>query len=260
MPDLRKSWDKIAVEYRRRYFISTETVHYGPLCPGEDKLRLIGPIAGKKAIDLGCGGGQNAIALAKSGADVTAIDFSTNQLAEAERLAISSKVNVQFLRRDITDLTGLPDNSFDLALSACAMAFVKDLGGAIAEVARILKDDGKFILSVMHPMQYILDGDQDSMTFNSTFPFRPRLLRWNWEFPQAKARFQHYLRSVADYHNTLVESGLIVTRILEPKPTLQTPHYGFSKEIMREYPYIARHLPITLIFVSIKRQKESPHG
>lgn len=223
-------------------------------------MRLIGSISGKRAIDLGCGGGQNAIALARSGAAVTAVDFSPNQLAEAERLATSTKVRVQFLRRDITDLTGLPDDSFDLALSACAMAFVKDLGGAIAEVSRILKDGGKFILSVMHPMQYILDGDEDALSFNSTFPFRPRLLRWNWEFPQAKARFQHYLRSVADYHNTLVESGLTVTRILEPKPTLQTPHYGFSKEIMREYPYIARHLPITLIFVSIKHSREGLHG
>ena len=216
-------------------------------------MRLIGTIAGRRAVDLGCGAGQNAIALSRMGASVTAIDFSVNQLAQAQQLAVESEANIRFLKRDITNLAGLADNSFDLALSACAMAFVPDLDDAFAETFRILKKGGRFILSVMHPLQYILDGGEADLTFNSTFPFRPRLLKWRWDFSGARARFQHYLRSVSEYHNALVAVGLIVTRIIEPKPTLRTPHYGFSKEIMREYPYIARHLPITLIFVAIKQ-------
>src|SRR3972149_5538370 len=80
MVDIRKSWDKIAEYYNIRYEISCDVVHYGPLCPGEDRLRLLGDIRGKKVIDMGCGGGQNAVALAKMGAKVTAVDFSCEQI------------------------------------------------------------------------------------------------------------------------------------------------------------------------------------
>ena len=252
MPDVKKSWDKIAHLYSRKYLIKTNTVHYGPLCPGENKFRLLGEMSGLRAVDLGCGAGQNSIALARAGAHVTGVDFSSRQLAEASRLAADEGVTIEFINSDLTVLSGLKDDSFDIGISACAMAFVEKLGQALAEVYRILKPGGRFVLSVMHPMQYIIDGEKGDLDFNSTYPFVPRLLRWDWDFPERTVKFQHYLRSVGEYHNCLNKSGFTVKRILEPKPTLQTPHRGFSKEIMSEYPYIARHLPITLIFLAVK--------
>jgi ubiquinone/menaquinone biosynthesis C-methylase UbiE len=252
MFDLQKSWDKAAALYNRQYKISTEIIHYGPLCPGEDGLKLMGPIEGLRAIDLGCGGGQNAIALAKAGASVTAVDFSDSQLQQAENLAGRHNVDIDFVLSDVAEINPIPDSTFDIALSACAMAFVKRIGQAFAEAYRILKPGGRFFLSVMHPFQYIIDGEEGSMYFNSTYPHISRLLKWNWDFPGKSIDFRHYLRPVSEYHNLLVEAGFIVKKILEPKATLKTPHLGISQEIMREYPYIARHLPITLILVGEK--------
>jgi len=252
MPDIRNAWNKIAPLYYRKYHIKTNSIHYGPLCPGEDKLGLLGNIAGLKAIDLGCGAGQNAVSLAKAQADVTAVDFSSKQLAEAKKLALSENVSLKFINSDLIDMPEIKDNSYDIAISACAMAFVGNLKAALSEVFRILKPGGKFVLSIMHPTQYILDGEKSSMYFNSSYPFNPRLMKWSWDLDNKPIRFQHYLRSIADYHNNLTDAGFIVKKILEPKPTLKTPHIDFSKEIMREYPYIAKHLPITLIFFSIK--------
>jgi 2-polyprenyl-3-methyl-5-hydroxy-6-metoxy-1,4-benzoquinol methylase len=85
--NIKKSWDKIAVHYKERYDISRETVHYGPLCPGEDRLGLLGDISGKKVVDLGCGGGQNSVALKKMGAEVMGVDISSEQTGLAEKLA-----------------------------------------------------------------------------------------------------------------------------------------------------------------------------
>lgn len=252
MLDVKKSWDKIAHLYRKKYYIKADTVHYGPLCPGEDRLCLLGNVTGLRVVDLGCGAGQNAIALAKSGAKVTAVDFSSNQLLEARTLAADEGVNVEFLNCNVTELSVFDDDTFDIAVSACTMAFVKDIKTAFFEAYRILKPGGVFVVSVMHPLQYILDGEKGCMYFNYTFPFYPRLLRWSWDFNGTSVKFQNHLRSIADYHNTLIDAGFEVKRLLEPKPTLKTPHLGFSKEIMQEYPYIAKHLPITLIFVAIK--------
>ncbi len=263
MVDIRKSWEKIAGFYSQTYLIKTTSVHYGPLCPGEDKLSLLGDISGLKVIDLGCGAGQNCIALAKLGAKVTGVDYSANQLSAAREFAIRANASIEFIKNDMTNLAVISDRAYDIAVSACAMAFVKDFKAALAEAYRILKPGGKFILSVMHPVQYILDGEKNRISFNSTYPFEPRLIKWRWDFGEESIKFQYYLRSISEYHNSLVGAGFAITRILEPKPTLNTPHIGFSKEIMSEYPHIARHLPITLIFVAFKpsiNQIRGRHG
>lgn len=43
--------------------ISLEDVHYGPLSAGESELKLLGNVRGKDILEIGCGGGQNAIVL-----------------------------------------------------------------------------------------------------------------------------------------------------------------------------------------------------
>jgi ubiquinone/menaquinone biosynthesis C-methylase UbiE len=252
MVNIKSSWNKIANLYNKRYLIETDTVHYGPLCPGENVLQLIGDISGKSAIDLGCGGGQNCIALNRAGAKTTGVDFSAEQLNQAKLLAETEKAKIDFVAGDLTSLPLADNNNYDLAISACAMAFVKDLRTAFKEVFRILKPGGKFIVSVMHPMQYIIDGDKDTMFFNSAYPFNSRLLRWTWDFDDRSIPFQHYLRSISEYHNSLVQTGFVIKEILEPKPTLRTPHKSFSREIMIQYRYIAEHLPITLILAAVK--------
>ena len=255
MVDIRKSWDKIAAQYRRRYKISTDIVHYGPLCPGEDKLGLLADISGKNVIDLGCGCGQNAIALAKMGAGVTAVDLSSEQIRQAGDLAIEEGILVDFKTADITDLSFLPDVDFDLAISACAIAFVENIESVFKEAFRVLKPDGLFVLSDMNPLQYIMDEVDGGVEFNNRYPFNPILMKWSWEFQNIDRapRFQHYVRSISQYVNSLAAAGFSVSKILEPEPTVDTPHIGFSEEILEEYPYIAGHLPITFIVVCRKR-------
>lgn len=254
MVDVRKSWDKIAEPYRKRYEISTDVVHYGPLCPGEDKLHLLGDINGKTVIDLGCGGGQNAVALAKIGAKVTAVDFSPEQIKLAENLASELDAAIDFITGEISDLSRLSKSTFDIAISACAIAYVPDINSTFAEAFRILKPGGKFILSDMNPLQYIIDEIDGGVEFNHKYPYEPIMLKWRWEFDELQRApgFQHYVRSIACYHNALTVAGFTVSNILEPQSTLDTPHIGFSREIMEEYKYIAEHIPITFIIVCRK--------
>ena len=53
-----ESWDRIAAQ--RAASTPSDVVQYGPDGPGEDDLRLIGDVAGKRVLDLGCGDGQAA--------------------------------------------------------------------------------------------------------------------------------------------------------------------------------------------------------
>jgi ubiquinone/menaquinone biosynthesis C-methylase UbiE len=258
--DLKRSWNKIARDYKRRYNISSDVVHFGPLCPGEDRLRLLGDIRGQRVLDLGCGAGQNAVAPGRLGARVVGVDFSEGQVANARLLAEKSGVEATSLAADIASLPALKDRSFDLAVSACEIAFVKKIGPVLNVAGRVLKRGGKFVLSDMHPLQNILDQIPRGMSFGRAYPFEQIHLKWRWEFKNRKkkpagAGFEHYVRSVPQYCNALIDSGYVIRRILEPAPTLDTPHLDFSREIMKEYKYIARHLPITFIIVAEKEKR-----
>lgn len=41
-------WDRIAKAYQEMYGLGTDDVHYGPRCPKESKLKLLGNVRGKK--------------------------------------------------------------------------------------------------------------------------------------------------------------------------------------------------------------------
>jgi ubiquinone/menaquinone biosynthesis C-methylase UbiE len=254
MVDIKKSWDKIAELYNDRYEISCDTVHYGPLCPGEDKLHLLGDIKGKRIIDLGCGGGQNAVALAKMGAEVTGVDFSREQIKRAESLAAAQKVSIRFQQADISAIPFIDDQSFDIAISACAISFLERIDLVFTEANRVLNSGGRFILSDMNPLQYLLDETDRGVTFNDKYYQRSLAMNWSWDFDELNnaPRFRHYVRMISQYINSLVDSGFTIKKVLEPESTMDTPHLGFSKEIMEEYPYIAKHIPITFVIVCEK--------
>ncbi len=79
------SWNIISKSYQSRYSISTNKFYWGPLCSSKYD-RLIGEVKGKHILEIGCGAGQNSIFLAKNGANVTALDFSTEQLNHGKSL------------------------------------------------------------------------------------------------------------------------------------------------------------------------------
>ncbi|MCH8901354.1 MAG: methyltransferase domain-containing protein, partial [Chloroflexi bacterium] len=116
-PDNRQAWNTIAKAYQERYQLPTDKLIYGPRCPDEEQLNLVGDVSGLHAIVLGCGGGQDCIVLAKQGAQVTGIDLSDEQITFGRRLAESEETQVTLLQGNIEELKGIDDESQDLALS-----------------------------------------------------------------------------------------------------------------------------------------------
>lgn len=89
-----------------------------------------------RAIDLGCGVGDNAIFLAQRGFTVTAVDFAPSAIAKARRKARDAAVEVEFLVDDLTNLRHVR-GPFDLLVDYGTLDDL-DLGGRDAYVREVL--------------------------------------------------------------------------------------------------------------------------
>jgi len=102
--------------------------------------------AGARVLDLGAGVGRHALALARAGFDVAALDASPEGIAEITRIARAEGLNVQATVGKMTDLP-YPDASFDHVLSWNVIYHGDEtvLATTIAEIARVLKPGGTFL-------------------------------------------------------------------------------------------------------------------
>ncbi|MDX9759181.1 MAG: class I SAM-dependent methyltransferase [Bacteroidota bacterium] len=84
--------------------------------PGQRQLLadLLARVPAQRAVDMGCGTGVHAVALAQLGLDVTGIDVSDGMLEKARAHAAAAGVSVEFLPGDF--LTDIPRPPADLIL------------------------------------------------------------------------------------------------------------------------------------------------
>lgn len=97
----------------------------------------------QRVIDLGCGTGNVARELARRGCEVTGVDSSERQIAEARRLAREEGLKIDFLVRP-AEKTELGDESFDIVTAAQSWLYF-DRDRAVAEVRRLLAPGGRLM-------------------------------------------------------------------------------------------------------------------
>ena len=102
------------------------------------------PLAGKRALDVGCGAGLLCEPLARLGAAVTGVDAAEENVNAAREHARGSGLGIEYHWGDVGQL-GLSD--FDLVTSMEVIEHVSDKAGFIAALAAALKSDGLMVLS-----------------------------------------------------------------------------------------------------------------
>ena len=102
------------------------------------------PLAGKTALDVGCGAGLLCEPLARLGAAVTGIDAAPENIAAARTHAVQSGLAIAYAAGE---LATLGDARFDLVTSLEVVEHVTDVATFVAGLADALGDDGLLILS-----------------------------------------------------------------------------------------------------------------
>ena len=105
-----------------------------------------------RAVDLGCGTGRLALALAQRGHQVLAVDLSAEMLKVVGEKARQAAVAIDRLQANLVELDGLTEDSFDYA--ACLFGTLGMIAGAeprrrfLGHVRRLLRPGGVFVLHV----------------------------------------------------------------------------------------------------------------
>jgi SAM-dependent methyltransferase len=116
--------------------------------------------------------------------------------------------------------TALPfaDDSFDAAFSAYgAVQFVADLDRLLAEVGRVLRPGGRWVLSVTHPIRWAFPdepGPEGLAVSGSYFDRTPYVERAPGS---GEAVYAEFHRTLGDYVAALHRAGLVVDTLLEPE-------------------------------------------
>ncbi len=106
--------------------------------------RSLKPLAGKRALDVGCGAGLLAEPLARMGASMTGVDAAEENIAAAKVHADGSGLAIDYRHGEIGAL-GL--TGFDLVTSMEVIEHVADKPAFIAALAATLAADGLMVLS-----------------------------------------------------------------------------------------------------------------
>ena len=110
-------------------------------------VRMARPKPGERALDLCCGTGDLAFALAGRGAEVIGLDFSEPMLrvATKKRLARGAKSGVTFLLGDAQEIP-FPGNSFDVVTVGYGLRNLKDWETGLREMMRVTKPGGRLLV------------------------------------------------------------------------------------------------------------------
>jgi SAM-dependent methyltransferase len=128
----------------------------------EAELRVLGDIKGLDVLELGCGGAQWSIALAKLGARPVGLDLSPRQLDHARRAMAAAGVDFPLIEASAEDVP-LADEGFDVVFCDHGAFNFADPTRLVPECARLLRSGGLLAFNTPSPLVdlvYDVDGDR----------------------------------------------------------------------------------------------------
>ena len=108
------------------------------------------PVAGKRLVDVGCGGGILAEAMAQRGATVTGIDMGEAPLAVARLHQQESGLAVEYRQSTAEELAAREAGSFDIVCCLEMLEHVPDPGSVINACAALAKAGGSLYFSTIN--------------------------------------------------------------------------------------------------------------
>lgn len=149
----RAMWERTSDEYDARHadvLGGASAMAWGLWRIPEAELYVLGDVAGKDVLELGCGAARWSIALAQVGAQPVGLDLSPRQLEHARRLIAEAGVSFPLIEAS-AEAVPLPDASFDIVFCDWGAMTFADPKRTVPEASRLLRPDGLFAFTTGTP-------------------------------------------------------------------------------------------------------------
>lgn len=213
-----KCWNEIGNEWIEKAQTNDFRMFY--IMP--TTFQLLGDVSKKSVLDLGCGEGGYSRELARTGADVVAVDCSDHAIEYAKAKAAEEKLSITHFVRNSNDLYGISDNTFDIVLCAMMLMDVEDLNGTLQEIYRVLKPQGKVFISILHPcfkppIEHKWFQESDGIQVRVKNYFSPS--EWEGQINDIENKVIYRHKTISEYVKAFVQNGFIIKDMNEPIPT-----------------------------------------
>jgi 2-polyprenyl-6-hydroxyphenyl methylase/3-demethylubiquinone-9 3-methyltransferase len=111
--------------------------------------KVVGAWSGQRVLDLGCGGGFMAEALAREGADTIGVDPSGPAVEAAREHARGENLEIDY-RVGSGECIPLPDEAVDCVVCVDVLEHVASVDAALSEITRVLKPGGVFLFDTIN--------------------------------------------------------------------------------------------------------------
>lgn len=214
----RAWWDADAADYLAEHGSDIGDVDFvwGPEGLREADARLLGDVAGRAVLEVGCGSAPCSRWLARAGARAVALDLSGAMLRHAAVLGGSTGVPVPLVQAGAERLP-FADCSFDVACSAFGgVPFVAEPDRVMREVARVLRPGGRWVFSVNHPMRWMFSDDPgpDGLTVVQSYFDRTPYVEVDGA---GAATYVEHHRTLGDRVRDIVAAGMALDDVVEPE-------------------------------------------
>jgi len=120
--------------------------------------RVAGPVAGRRVLDVGCGGGILAEGMATRGANVLGIDLSEKSLGVAKLHKLESGVDVAYRAVSAETLAREQPSAFDIITCMEMLEHVPDPASTVTACAQLVRPGGLMLFSTLNrnPKSYAL--------------------------------------------------------------------------------------------------------
>jgi SAM-dependent methyltransferase len=218
-----KYWEELAVDWDNRMGDVGNDFHQNMIRPAT--LRMLLPKSGERIIDIACGNGIFSRYLAELGVKVTAFDYSPAMIANAKKRCADFSENITFSVADATDYKKLislvdSDTLFDKAVSNMAVMDIFDIEPLFKAIYAMLKNNGVFVFSLLHPCFAKSDNGKESYTDDGSGVIITEYIETKNTMQQVfgdnPKLAEHHQRPLQEILRLCFESGFVLDSLEEP--------------------------------------------
>jgi SAM-dependent methyltransferase len=265
----KERWEELAragVEYSRP-FLDLDARSARALL---DPHRIMGHVKRRDVLCLASGGGQQSVAFALLGAQVTVYDLSETQLQRDREAAQQYGVRLRAVQGDMRNLRRFADRSFDVVWQAHSINFVPEARPVLAEVARVSRPGALYRIECNNPFVAGLDErDWDGHAYPLSRPYvdgaEIEYADPYWEIRSEDGRYQRvkgpreFRHTLSTLVNGMAESGFVILGLWEEKAIDLDPEPGTWEHLKSVAPpwftVWARHCPDVLTGTSLRGRR-----